>query len=297
MTYRSLKEKIVIMLAALASTIVSLIFIIIMGIIAIKAIPSLSLSFILTTEFAAEGFGNGIANAIAGTVLLSICSVSLASPIAIGTAIYMAKYAENQTAISVMRFFIDLLSGTPSIVLGIFGLLILVVYLKPLTGGFSLLSGSIALAILIMPVIERAAEEAIRSVPLSLEDASYALGATRWATVKAIAIPYAMSGIVTGVILAVGRAAEESAVVILTAGYSQFLPDFGVHKNSQLLFGIQIEPFQNLVGSLPATVYHAYEMGNLMPISNGFASAFVLIIIVMLINTAARVLLWRRKLR
>jgi len=297
MTYRRLKEKIAIMLTALASTIVSLMFIIIMGIIAIKAVPSLSLDFILTTEFAAEGFGNGIANAIAGTVLLSICSVSLASPIAIGTAIYMSKYEENQMATGVLRFFIDLLSGTPSIVLGVFGLLILVVYLKPLTGGFSLLSGSIALAILIMPVIERAAEEAISAVPSSLEDASYALGATRWATVRAIVIPYAMSGIVTGVILGVGRAAEESAVVILTAGYSQFLPDFSVHKNAQLLFGIQIEPFQNVAGSLPATVYHAYEMGNLMPMSNGFASAFVLIIIVLLINMAARLVLWRWRLK
>jgi phosphate transport system permease protein len=196
-----------------------------------------------------------------------------------------------------LRFFIDVLSGTPSIVLGIFGLLFLVVYLKPFTGGFSLLSGGIALAILILPVIERSIEEAIYTVPAFLEEGSYALGATQWDTIKRIVIPFAMSGIITGIILGIGRAAEESAVVMLTAGYTQFMPQVGIRANSKLLFGVQVMPFQDLVAILPVSVYHSYEFGKLMPISNGFAAALVLIVIVMAINAVARLVLWRWKSR
>ena len=283
-------------ITASAAVIASLLLLVIVLVIAIRALPSLNLYFLLTPESDAPGFGNGIANAIAGTILISICSVVLASPIAIGTAIYMTKYSRNKTFTNILGYLIDTLSGTPSIVLGIFGLLFLVYYLKPFTGGFSLLSGSIALAILIMPVIEKSVEEAIKTVPSILEEGSYALGATKWDTIRCIIIPYSLAGIVTGIVLGIGRSAEESAVVMLTAGYTQFLPEFGIQANSKLLFGIQVKPFQDLVGILPVTVYQGYELGNLMPISNGFAAAFVLIVLVMLINAIARVILWRFKM-
>lgn len=187
---------------------------------------------------------------------------------------------------------IEVLSGTPSIVLGIFGLLIFVLYLKPFTGGLSLIAASLALAALILPVIERATEDAIIRVPKDLEEGSYALGATKWDTIRGITIPVASSGVITGAILGFGRAAEESAIVIATTGYSQHIPEFKIIPNANYFFGFKIYPLNDLVGTLPVTVYNAYENSNVYPISSGFAAAFVLIMFVLVINISAKSILW-----
>jgi phosphate transport system permease protein len=257
------------------------------------AIPSLSWYFITTPESATPRIGMGIANAIVGTLVISLIATALAIPLAIGTAVYLTRYAREGRLVSILRFFIEVLSGTPSVVLGMFGFLVFVYYLKFFTGGYSLISGSLALGILTMPVIERSIEDAIFRVPAETEAGSYALGATKWQTIRNITIPVAMSGIITGIILGFGRAAEESAVVILTAGYSQFLPEIGVKANPNLFLGIKVYPFQDLIATLPYSVYHAYENSNVIPLSNGFAAAFVLICIVLVINTIARLILWR----
>jgi phosphate transport system permease protein len=191
---------------------------------------------------------------------------------------------------------IDILSGMPSIVLGVFGMLFIVIYLKPITGGLSLLSGALAMAILILPVIERSAEEAIGTVPRELEEGSIALGGKKWTTIRRITIPYALSGIMTGIILGLGRSAEESAIVVLTAGYSQFYPAVEVLQNSKMPFGAQLGPFQEPVGTLAISVYHMFQFPNIVPRANGFAAALVLILLVMVINLSARVILWRWKI-
>jgi len=268
----------------------------IFGKIFIESLPSLNLSFFLTPESKAKGFGGGIANAVVGTIILSVLSPLLASPLAVGTAVYLKRYAKEGRITKTFSFFIDVLSGTPSIVLGIFGLLLLVFYLRPITGGFSMISAVIALAILILPVIEKATESAIDTVPEEIEQASYALGATKWETIRLVTLPYAMIGIISGIVLAIGRAAEESAVVVLTAGYTQFTPEFKVAANDNLLFGVKIYPFQDLVAALPITVYHGFEFPMLVPQSESFASAFILILIVMLINFGTRMLLRRGKI-
>ncbi len=253
------------------------------------ALPSLTPYFLFTPESQTPGLGQGIANAVVGSILLSLISTVLATPFALGTAIYLQKYAADNRFTRTLRFFIEVLSGTPSIVVGAFGLLVLVIYLRPYTGGFSLLAGSIGLAILILPVIERAIEDAIATVPNELEEGSYALGATKWQTIRDITIPTVISGITTGTILGFGRAAEESAVVILTAGYTQFLPEIGIKQSDKLFMGMKVYPFQDLVASLPYAVYHAYENSNVIPISNGFACAFILIAFVMLVNIGAKI--------
>ncbi len=296
MRWRRAEEKLLIAVSAMMAGITSLILLAIIGKIAFEALPSLTLYFLTTPEVDTPGLGQGIANAIVGTVYLSLLSVLLATPLAIGTAIYLKKYANDTIITRSFRFMIDVLSGTPSIVLGIFGLLFLVYYMKVVTGGFSLIAGAIALAILILPVIERASEEAIDAVPGEVEEASYALGATKWDTIRRITIPYSLSGIITGVILGIGRAAEESAVVILTAGYTQFLPSYGILPREGMLFGMKIYPFQDLVATLPISVYHTFEHSHIVPIANGFAAAFVLIIIVMLVNMLAKIVLWRGKI-
>jgi phosphate transport system permease protein len=296
MNLRKVKQSFYISLCYLSAIIAVLTLFSILGKITLEALPGLSLEFILTPENEAKGFGGGIANAIVGTVLLSLFSTIMAAPLAVGTAVYMKRYARNERLVRSFGFLLDVLSGTPSIVLGIFGLMVLVYMLRPITGGFSLMSGSIALSILIIPVIERAAEEAIKSVPFELEEASYALGATKWETISKITLPYALTGIVTGIVLSIGRAAEESAVVVLTAGYSQFMPELKITAKDKLLFGTRISPFQDLVGSLPIAVYHGFEFPQLVSPSESFAAALVLIVIVMLINAATRLIVWRRRI-
>lgn len=280
----------------LAALLTASILIFILGTITIEAIPALSWEYIFTAESDHMELAGGISNAIIGTSILALGSTFVATPFALGTATYLKRYATNQRLINTAGFFIDVLSGTPSIVLGIFGLLVLVFIFRPITGGFSLISGIIALAILTLPVIERAIENALDSVPEELEHASYALGATKLETTLKVTIPYALGGMLTGVVIGIGRSAEESAVVILTAGYSQFNPEFKVAEKAGNLFGIKIYPLQDLVGSLPMTVYRSYEFPGMISSSKGFAAAFVLIVIVMFLNATARYIVWRRRI-
>lgn len=270
--------------------IVSALFIIIWSIF-IRGLPSLTWYFLTTPENATPGLGQGIANAVVGTVLISFLATCVATPLGIGTAVYLQRYAKKSKITETFQFLIEVLSGTPSIILGIFGILTLVYLLKAWTGGFSLISGTIALSILIIPVIVRSVENAIELVPRDLEEGSYALGATKWQTVRSITLPVAFAGIITGVILAFGRAAEESAVVILTAGYSQFIPELAIKSNDKLALGFKIYPLQDLVGTLPYSVYHAYINSNVVPMSAGFAAAFILVVIVLCINLSARAIL------
>ncbi|KUK99954.1 MAG: Phosphate ABC transporter, inner membrane subunit PstA [Methanoculleus marisnigri] len=292
-TMRKAEELFFMLLCTGGAALSVLVLFLILGTVTIEALPSLSLHFLITPESASPGLGGAIGNAVVGTLIISLCSTLIATPLALGTAIYLQRYAPDNRLTRLLRFLIEVLSGTPSIVLGIVGLMILVYYMRAYSGGFSLISGSIALAILILPVIERAIEDAIATVPTDLEEGSYALGATKWQTIRNVTIPTVISGILTGIILGFGRAAEESAVVILTAGYTQFFPELAIKSNENLVFGIKLYPLQDLVGTLPYAVYHAYENSNVVAISDGFAAAFILIGIVFLINLTARILLRR----
>ncbi len=293
---RILKGNIFIGLSYIAAGIVLLSLALIIGTIAVRGIPSLTPTYIFSSESKIAGFGTAIGSAVAGTILLSIASTLLALPFGIGVAIYLKRYAEEGFFTHALSFLLEIISGTPSIVIGVVGFYFLVIQMKYITGGFSLLAGMIALSFLIMPVLARAVENAIDSVPNDLEDASYALGATRWETLSKISVPYAMPGIITGVLLSFGRAAEESAVVVFTAGYSQFFPEWNIVSYDRMIFGIKISPLQDLVGTLPIAVYRCYEFPNLVPLSAGFATAFILILIVMLINGTTRLILKSRKI-
>ena len=279
-----------------AATLTALTLIFIIGNIAVQALPSLTLEYLLTSESEHMELGAGIANSIVGSLFLSLGSTIIATPLAVGSAIYMKRYAKKNRFTAAFGFFVDVLSGTPSIVLAIFGLFFLVFLMRAYTGGFSLISGVIALAILILPVLERSTENAIDAVPKELEEASYALGANRYETIRNITLPYALGGILTGVVIGVGRAAEESAVVVLTAGYSQFMPEFRIGTKPENIWGLKFYPFQDLVGSLPMCVYRSFEFPSLVSPSKGFAAALVLILIVMFINTVARLIVWRRRI-
>lgn len=298
MSYRTrhLWEKTAIIVTGLASVFTALVLVYIIGTIAITALPSLNLDFIIKSEFDKRGFAMAIGNAFIGTIYLSTLAVALATPLSLGTAIYMRKYAKDNKLTQILRLVIEILSGTPSIVFGVVGLVLLSYYLHSITGGWSLTSGALALSVLIFPFIERTIEEAISTVPTELEHASYAMGATKWKTVTRIVIPYCIGGIATGVVLGVGRAAEESAVVLLTTGYSQFYPVFSISQNSKLMFNTMISPFQEPIGTLPIAIYNSFTFPSQVPVSNGMAAALVLIAVVFSINISARLILWRWKM-
>jgi len=156
----------------------------------------------------------GVAPALVGTFYLTIGAIIFALPMGLACAIYLTEYSPKSVVINVIRMSINNLAGVPSVVFGLFGL---TVFVKFFGFGVSILSGSLTLGIMILPGIISAAQEALIAVPQSLREASLALGATQWQTIRKIVLPSAMPGILTGVILSVGRAAGETAPIMFTA--------------------------------------------------------------------------------
>jgi len=181
----------------------------------------------LSWEFLTEaprnlGRAGGISTALIGTLYLVAGAIAIALPIGVGASIYLTEYTKENLATKIIRTAADLLNGTPSIVFGLFGFAFFVLYLK---FGFSLLAGQITLAFMIVPTILRTTEEALRSVPQSIREGSYAVGATRWQTIRRVVLPPAAPGIITGAILGIGRAAGETAPIMFTAvAFSSFFP-------------------------------------------------------------------------
>ncbi|MDH7569180.1 MAG: phosphate ABC transporter permease PstA [Armatimonadota bacterium] len=169
-------------------------------------------------EMGREG---GILPTIVGTVALSLGAILIAAPLGIGTAIFLTEYTWESPLTRAVRFGAEALAGVPSIIYGLFGFIFFVTYLRM---GWSILSGSLTLAIMVLPTIIRTAEEAILTVPRTYRDLSFGLGATRWQMVTTVVLPSALPGIVTGIILAIGRTVGETAAVIFTAGTALTMP-------------------------------------------------------------------------
>lgn len=200
---------------ALASAAVLLL---ILGYVAWQGLPALNLAFFTERPLPFGEAGGGVAPAILGTVYMLAVAGLIGIPVGIGTAIYLAEYGRGRLA-DVIRFVVDLLAGLPSIVVGVF---VWALVVRRLVGNFSGLAGAIALAMVIIPVMTRTAEEMIRLVPDSLREASYALGTRRWRTVVSIVLPTARAGLVTGAVLALARAGGETAPLLLTTLGNQF---------------------------------------------------------------------------
>lgn len=178
----------------------------------IRGIPYLNIQ-LLTGEY---GRYPSIRPALRGTMLLVLTAVSFAAPIGIASAIFLVEYTNNKSRIvKYIRIAAETLAGIPSIVYGLFGYLVFVVTLKM---GYSLLGGGLTLGIMILPVIVRSTEESLLAVPVSYREGSYALGTSKVRTIFKVVLPGASGGIVTAIILAVGRVISESAVLILTIG-------------------------------------------------------------------------------
>ncbi len=172
--------------------------------------------------------GGGIGPQLFNSFYLLVLSMTVAAPIGILAAIYLAEYSRPGFATEAIRFSIEALSSLPSIVVGLFGLLTFVV----LTGwGYSLMAGAMALTVINLPLIVRVSEEAIRTVPRELKEGSMAVGATKWQTVWRVVLPSALPGILTGIIVASGRVFGEAAALLYTAGMSTPRLDFGMMWN------------------------------------------------------------------
>lgn len=229
----------------------------------------------LTTFPRRSGSEGGILPAILGTVYLTIGTIAVALPLGIGCAIYLSEYAGHNRFSELVRMAIITLAGVPSIVYGLFGLGLFVIFCQ---FGTSILAGSLTLACMVLPIIIVASEESLRAVPRGFREASLALGATKWETIRTNVLPYSISGMITGSILAIGRAAGETAPILLTVA-AFFLPKLPGSIFDQVM-------------ALP---YHLYilatqhpETEKVLPLQYG--TALVLLLLVLGMNIGAIVL-------
>ncbi|MDD5447813.1 MAG: phosphate ABC transporter permease PstA [Actinomycetota bacterium] len=250
----------------IAGVIVFLVLIGLVGFVFLRGIPTLSPGFL--SKPITEG---GILPAIIGTIYLVLLTLAIAVPLGLGAAIYLAEYAPKGKLTSVVRYGIETLAGVPSIVFGLFGMALFVIVL---IGTQSILAGALTMACLVLPTMIRTSEEAIKAVPAAQREASLALGATKWQTITRVVFPAALPGIITAVILCVGRAIEETACLYATLGLSLLTPTSIFHGARTLSL-------------------HLYMLATEMPgdrgalVAQAMGTAVILICMVMLINFLA----------
>ena len=215
--------------------------------------------------------GGGIYHAIVGTLEQVLLASLIAVPLGLLVAIYVTEYGRNAFGTAI-RFLIDVMTGIPSIVAGLF---VLAFWVLALHRGFSGFAAAMALAILELPIVVRSAEEMLRLVPGSLREASYALGVAKWKTIVRIVLPTASTGIVTGVMLAVARVTGETAPVLLVAGNNFF---------------INTDPFHGGQSSLPLFIFQGAKSSSTFDVDRAWAASLTLIAIVAILFIAARLL-------
>ena len=222
------------------------------------------------------GAGGGALHAIVGTLELTGIATVISVPLGIMTAIYLVEYGRGKLARAV-TFFVDVMTGIPSIVAGLFAFSLFLIILGPASAinGFA---GAISLAVLMTPVVVRATEEMLKIVPNELREASYALGVPKWLTILKVVIPTALAGIATGVIIAIARIIGETAPLLLAAGFTT---------------SMNYNPFAEKMMTLPVFVYTSYAIQGTdfqSYIDRAWAGALTLMIIVMVLNLIARII-------
>jgi phosphate transport system permease protein len=239
----------------------------IFGFVLIRGLPAIHPSvFTLTTN----GTSGGLANAILGTLELVVGGVALVILVGIGTGVWLAEYAPPPLA-STVRFLADVLAGVPSIVIGYFGYVLCVV---DLGWGFSLAAGSLALALVMLPYVIRGTDLALGSVPRNLREAAYALGARSRVVLFSVSMSYALPGILTGLLLSTSIALGETAPLIYTAGWSNYLPS--------------LAPIHSPVGYLTYVVWSFISQPFEEAHALAYAAAALLMLMIFLVNIVAR---------
>ncbi len=243
----------------------------IIGYVVINGIQALSLRFIFTWPEGVNAEG-GIWPTITNTLYVTGLAMLITTPIAVLAAVYLTEYAKQGRTVNTIRFAADSLASVPSIVLGLFGFAL---FVEAMGFGFSMLSASLALSFLMLPIVMRTTEEAIRAVPRYISWGAYGMGATKWQTVSRATLPAAAPRIITGIILATGRAVGETAVVIYTMGQA---------------INQAVTPMQS---GRPMTV-HLYLLAmEGINLQTAYGTALVLMIMILGFNFAARWVLRR----
>jgi len=272
---RSLINRIMLGLTGGATAIAIMILGLILGYTVIHGLSYINLDFFTNTIKPVGETGGGMRNEIIGTLILVGIGSLIAVPVGLMTGIFLSEFGSRRTA-TIIRFAADILAGVPSIVVGVFAYAIMV---KPLHS-YSAISASVALAIIMIPVVARTAEESLRLVPNSQREAALALGITRWRSVMSVVVPGAMTGIVTGVMLAVARIAGETAPLIFTALGNAFGFN-GLNKP---------------IGALPLQIYQYALSPYKDHQQQAWAGAFLLVLLILVISILVRWLTTKRRI-
>ena len=239
----------------------------------IKGVSAVSWSFLTSVTSVLKGTV-GIAGNIVNTLIIIVITMLIATPVGVGSAIYLNEYAKPGKIVTIIEYATETLSGIPSIIFGLFGMMF---FGERLGLGYSLLTGSLTLIIMVLPLITRNTQEALKTVPDTYRNGAIGLGSGKWHMSRTILIPSAMPGIITGAILAIGRIVGESAALLFTAGSAKLLP-----KGFE---GIFQKPFQS-GGTLTIQMYlSATSEGDF---ETAFGIAVVLLIIVLGINLGTK---------
>ena len=241
-----------------------------------KGLNRLDVDFFTQSMRNVVGPGGGALHAIVGTLELTGIATLISVPLGIMTAIYLVEYGRGRLAKAV-TFFVDVMTGIPSIVAGLFAFSLFLIILGPASAinGFT---GAVSLAVLMTPVVVRATEEMLKIVPNELREASYALGVPKWLTIVKVVIPTALAGIATGVIIAIARIIGETAPLLLAAGFTT---------------SMNYNPFEEKMMTLPVFVYTSYAIQGTdvqSYVDRAWAGALTLMLIVMILNLVARII-------
>jgi phosphate transport system permease protein len=246
-----------------------------------KGLGSWSESFFTTDPTGNTFFGGssigGVKSAILGTIEIVALASAIAVPVGIGVAVWLVEYGRNSWFAHTVRFFVDVLTGVPSIVFGLFVYIVLIVGTGSTYAGYK---GSIALALLMLPIVTRSAEVILLLVPGALREAALALGAPRWRVIARIVLPTALPGLVTGVLLAIARAAGETAPLLFTAA-------------STLKSNLNLGQFMN---SLPVQIYNDVTSPTTSVVNRAWGAALTLVLMIGLLNLIARLVARRSRL-
>ena len=241
----------------------------------VKGVSTVSWSFLTSVTSVLNGTV-GIAGNIVNTILIVLMTMVVAIPIGVGSAIYLNEYAKPGKIVTLIEYATETLSGIPSIIFGLFGMMF---FGEKLGFGYSLLTGSLTLILMVLPLITRNTQEALKTVPDMYRNGAYGLGSGKWHMIRTILIPSAMPGILTGAILAIGRIVGESAALLFTAGSAKLLP--------KGLMGLLNKPLQS-GGTLTIQMYlSATSEGDF---ETAFGIAVVLLVIVLAINLGTKAL-------
>lgn len=268
-----LSNKIMLCVFRAAAYITTLVLVAIIAYVVINGLPHISLDFIFGWPQGVNAEG-GIWPTIVSTVYVTALAMLICTPIAVLAAVYLAEYAKQGKVVELIRYAADALASVPSIVMGLFGYAL---FVEAMGLGLSMVSAALALALLMLPIVMRTTEEAIRAVPRYIRWGAYGLGATKWQVVSKIVLPSAFGRIATGIVLAIGRAIGETAVVLYTMGQAINLP---------------ISPLDS---GRPMTV-HLYLLANDgINMNAAYGTALLLMVIILTFNLFARFLSRKRR--